>query len=290
MDPVNIRLYYGGRFVTKNRITTYEKGESNYVGLSLHPNVEEVCYFEFVDWIKRELGYEDVGQIWFRRYGCSLFAGRKEIKSDVDIPEFLQSKEKDGWYNMYVVHEQIKEKEKEFSVQIGMSNNIDSETEVEKRKLVSFMLRVRREVKVEVGYYKCYYARQKAMRMIYGDAANEYNKVWDYAEAIRHFNPGSTAIVKVTGIKHPPVLFQRMYICLQPCKQGFMAGCRPILGVDGCHLKGPYPGILLTAVGKDGNNNIFPVANGLTAIKYICSLLRMEETPVYLHDIQKSFI
>ncbi|XP_021849546.1 uncharacterized protein [Spinacia oleracea] len=51
-----------------------------------------------------------------------------------------------------------------------------------------------------------------------------------------------------------------MYICLQPCKEGFMGGCRPILGVDGCHLRGPYPGILLTAVGKDGNNNIFPVA------------------------------
>ncbi|XP_010681440.2 uncharacterized protein LOC104896391 [Beta vulgaris subsp. vulgaris] len=39
-----------------------------------------------------------------------------------------------------------------------------------------------------------------------------------------------------------------------------MTGCRPILGVDGAHLKGAYLGILLTAVGKDRNNNIFPVA------------------------------
>ena len=39
-----------------------------------------------------------------------------------------------------------------------------------------------------------------------------------------------------------------------------MASCRPILGVDGAHLKGQFPGILLTAVGKDGNNNIFHVA------------------------------
>lgn len=42
-----------------------------------------------------------------------------------------------------------------------------------------------------------------------------------------------------------------------------MAGCRPILGVDGAHLKGAYPGILLTAVGKDGNNDIFPVAQAV---------------------------
>ncbi|XP_021716535.1 uncharacterized protein LOC110684387 [Chenopodium quinoa] len=51
-----------------------------------------------------------------------------------------------------------------------------------------------------------------------------------------------------------------MYVCLQPCKEGFIVGCRPILGVDGAYLRGPFPGILLTAVGKDGNNNIFPVA------------------------------
>ena len=33
-----------------------------------------------------------------------------------------------------------------------------------------------------------------------------------------------------------------------------------MLAVDGAHLKGQFPGVLLTAVGKDGNNNILPVA------------------------------
>ncbi|XP_074296648.1 uncharacterized protein LOC141627036 [Silene latifolia] len=51
-----------------------------------------------------------------------------------------------------------------------------------------------------------------------------------------------------------------MYMCLQACKLGFLRGCRPIIGVDGCHLKGPMSGILLTAIGKDGNCNIFSVA------------------------------
>lgn len=46
-----------------------------------------------------------------------------------------------------------------------------------------------------------------------------------------------------------------------------MAGCRPLLGVDGCHLRGCFPGILLTAVGKDGNNNIFPVAWAVVEIE-----------------------
>ena len=103
-------------------------------------------------------------------------------------------------------------------------------------------------------------AKRIAMKMIFGDASEEYSRVWDYAEAIRLYNPGSTAIVKCIGIDKPPPLFQRLYICLPACKEGFVAGCRPIIGVDGAHLKGQFPGILLTAVGKDGNNNIFPIA------------------------------
>ena len=103
-------------------------------------------------------------------------------------------------------------------------------------------------------------AKRIARKLIFEDANEEYGRVWDYAEAIRNYSPDSTAIVKCIGIENPPPLFQRMYVCLQACKEGFMAGCRPILGVDGAHLKGEFPDILLTTVGKDENNNIFPVA------------------------------
>lgn len=127
-------------------------------------------------------------------------------------------------------------------------------------KLSSFQKRAKRECRCEVGYYKVYYAKKIALKMIFGDADLEYEKVWDYAATIRKYNPGSSAIVKVTGLDEGKPEFQRMYICLKACKEGFMAGCRPILGVDGAHLKGPYTGILMTAVGKDGNNNLFPVA------------------------------
>ncbi|CAB4279374.1 unnamed protein product [Prunus armeniaca] len=34
-----------------------------------------------------------------------------------------------------------------------------------------------------------------------------------------------------------PPLFQRLYVCLDACKKGFLTGCRPIIGVDECHLK-----------------------------------------------------
>ena len=54
--------------------------------------------------------------------------------------------------------------------------------------------------------------------------------------------------------------FERLYIRFEAQMQGFHNGCRPIIGLDGCHLKGVYGGQLLSAVGRDGNNNLFPIS------------------------------
>ncbi|KAL3537569.1 hypothetical protein ACH5RR_000935 [Cinchona calisaya] len=48
--------------------------------------------------------------------------------------------------------------------------------------------------------------------------------------------------------------FMRFYCALGPLKKGFKTGCRPILSLDGCHTKGPYPSQRLTAIGVDPNN------------------------------------
>nr|GMD82212.1 uncharacterized protein LOC109174707 [Ipomoea batatas] len=48
---------------------------------------------------------------------------------------------------------------------------------------------------------------------------------------------------------------------LEACKEGFLRGCRPFFGIDGCHLNGPQKGgQLLSAVGVDGDNILFPIA------------------------------
>ncbi|KAE8678951.1 hypothetical protein F3Y22_tig00111402pilonHSYRG00531 [Hibiscus syriacus] len=47
---------------------------------------------------------------------------------------------------------------------------------------------------------------------------------------------------------------------IQACKEGFKAGCRRIISLDGCFLKGYYAGYLLAAVGTDANGGIYPIA------------------------------
>ena len=38
--------------------------------------------------------------------------------------------------------------------------------------------------------------------------------------------------------------FERLYLCLEGCKKGFLAGCRPFIGFDACHLKNKSGGAI----------------------------------------------
>ncbi|GKD06315.1 mutator type transposase, partial [Tanacetum coccineum] len=54
--------------------------------------------------------------------------------------------------------------------------------------------------------------------------------------------------------------FRRVYVCLGSLKHDFRGCGREILGLNGCFMLGPWLGQILTAVGVDANNGIYPVA------------------------------
>ena len=54
--------------------------------------------------------------------------------------------------------------------------------------------------------------------------------------------------------------FQRIYICFKAIKEGWKVGCRRVIGLDGSFLKGQCKGELLTAIGRDANNQVYPIA------------------------------
>lgn len=47
-------------------------------------------------------------------------------------------------------------------------------------------------------------------------------------------------------------IFQKIYICLTTIKGGFIAGCRRVIGLDGCFLEELLKGQQLVAVDKMG--------------------------------------
>ncbi|XP_021732050.1 uncharacterized protein LOC110698839 [Chenopodium quinoa] len=150
-------------------------------------------------------------------------------------------------------------------------------------KLKGFIRRVLTDLGIEITYSKAWMSRARAKLMIYGSAAQQYARVWDYGKALMKYNPGTQCNVVIDGIEKPePPLFLRMFVCLAPLAKGFLSGCRPLIGVDGCHLKGPYPGQILVAVGKDGNNNIYPIAWAT------CEIENTETWVWFLESLMKS--
>ena len=106
-----------------------------------------------------------------------------------------------------------------------------------------------------------YRSRKAARGLITGNEKAQYGILRDYAEMIRRTDRGSKVILQ-TEIENENAKpkFKRMYIRYNAQKVGFLDGCRPFVGLDGCHLNDRFGGQLFSAIAKDGNDNIFPVA------------------------------
>ena len=100
-------------------------------------------------------------------------------------------------------------------------------------------------------------ARRIAVNDLVEDMVKHYAKIWDYKEELETTNPGSTIEIDyVDSQQGGPRCFKGMYICFDALKTGFLGGCRPCIGLDGCYFKGIQRGIVLTCVGRDANDQM----------------------------------
>ncbi|WVZ64787.1 hypothetical protein U9M48_014261 [Paspalum notatum var. saurae] len=112
---------------------------------------------------------------------------------------------------------------------------------------------------VDVSLSKLKRAKAIVMKKAVDATKGQYEKLYDYQLELLRSNPDSTVVINKEDNTDPPI-FKRMYICLDTCKKGFLAGCRKVIGLDGCFFKGAMSGELLCALGRDNNNQMYPVA------------------------------
>ncbi|XP_073363582.1 uncharacterized protein [Aegilops tauschii subsp. strangulata] len=143
---------------------------------------------------------------------------------------------------------------------------------------------------VDVSKSVAYRARRKAIKVVQGDQKEQYYRLRDYLQAVLDTIPGSRCIVTTFEDPENPAptpRFKYMFYCLHASKQGFLNGCRPFIGksitafcskylvdkfmvanlgmdagLDGCFIKLTTGQQILAATGRDGNNNIYPIAFG----------------------------
>ncbi|KAK8694127.1 hypothetical protein V6N13_071684 [Hibiscus sabdariffa] len=130
-----------------------------------------------------------------------------------------------------------------------------------KMKLNEIQRRVASEMHVNVNITRCKRAKKRVNEKLSGNFKEEFAMLWDYVDELRLKNPGSTIKMVVQRVTpDSPPLFKRFFVCFDYLKKGWKQGCRPILGLDGCFLKGPFEGELLSAIGRDANNQMYLVA------------------------------
>jgi hypothetical protein len=80
---------------------------------------------------------------------------------------------------------------------------------------------------------KIYRSVVDARKIVEGGEKEQYGRLRDYCFELLKSNPGSTVRLDTKPTPSGEVQFDRLYICLAGCKNGFKAGCKPMIGLDG---------------------------------------------------------
>ncbi|KAI9161605.1 hypothetical protein LWI28_018990 [Acer negundo] len=147
---------------------------------------------------------------------------------------------------------------------------------------------LRTDTNVDASIYQYYRARTRAKELIQGSIKDQYYKLWEYCAEVRRMNPRSSVIMKCSsegGAANPK--FMRLYICLHALKKRWMEGCRRIIRLDDCFIKGYHTGQLLTAIGVDPNNQMYPVAYALVEFAQAMEKMKSESVTAYEWLVEK---
>ncbi|KAI3519078.1 hypothetical protein L1887_08086 [Cichorium endivia] len=140
-----------------------------------------------------------------------------------------------------------------------VSDKLKSDGDVSPADLKTWLMQ---KYNVKVPYMRVFRGREQAYRDMYGKWDDSYVNIFDFKQELEKRNPESVVEIDLQtegDKKH----FLRIFISLTACSKGFLAGCRPYIGLDACHLKGKFNGVLAAATSIDGNNGMFPVAYGV---------------------------
>ena len=119
------------------------------------------------------------------------------------------------------------------------------------------------QFELEVSMQKVLRAKRIAVRGIRKEFKLQFTMLRDYVQELQKRNPNTTVVIHVERPAEdtlPTREFKRLYVCLGALKEGFKACQRQLLGINAYPIDGPLKGHLLTTVGIDSNNGIYPLA------------------------------
>nr|KAJ0184843.1 hypothetical protein LSAT_V11C900494740 [Lactuca sativa] len=270
----SIKLHHGGKF-TKLPDIKYTGGEVRYVD---YVDIDEFSVHE-LDAIMLDLGYPDPRMIelsvespviyyHFRIPNGDFQFGLRALGNDQDVINLSKFIQNNKLIEVYTEHGKtnlltyfMSPNAKGKVVIEELPENDDQGAKYEAEVHVESPLRNMNHVGISMD--KVFRAKDMARKHVTGDYTKQFELLRDYALELQATNPDTTVKIDVCPNGNPASptrQFRRIYVCLGPLKKGFKACLRDLVGLDGAFMKGPFPGQVLTAVGLDSNNGIYPLA------------------------------
>ncbi|XP_071932868.1 uncharacterized protein [Coffea arabica] len=138
-------------------------------------------------------------------------------------------------------------------------------------KVKNILSDVKENLKVDVSYKKAGYARRKAIELVFGSWEANFSELPQYLDALVQSNPGTVVEWSHHSDSSDRVkTFKYVFWAFGPAIEAFHM-CRPVICVDGTHLRGEYKGKLLVAVTQDANNHVLPIAYAIVNEETISS-------------------
>ncbi|XP_019227559.1 PREDICTED: uncharacterized protein LOC109208859 [Nicotiana attenuata] len=157
-----------------------------------------------------------------------------------------------------------------------IGNLRDIATEVKPKFIISEMKRAHG---IYIGYVKAWHAIQKGISLLRGTTEQNYKQLPSYLYMIEQKNPGSYTNIQRDAENKFVYIFFMYGASISGWKY-----CRPLIEVDGTFLKNKYRGVLLVAVTKDANNQIFPIAFG------VADKENNESNEWYFRELRKAIV
>nr|XP_043620248.1 uncharacterized protein LOC122592104 [Erigeron canadensis] len=113
--------------------------------------------------------------------------------------------------------------------------------------------------KINISYSQAWRAKCYALELLRGSPEDSFAQLAAYCHNSKLKNPGSITHIKTDRDGR----FELLFIAIGAAIRSFVSFLRPVIIVDGVHLKGRYLETNLLVVGMDANNGILPIAYGV---------------------------
>ncbi|GJZ38293.1 transposase, MuDR, MULE transposase domain protein [Tanacetum coccineum] len=116
------------------------------------------------------------------------------------------------------------------------------------------------EFNIDITYKKAWGGKNKGLEINSGCPLDSFSQLPYYFYNLKMANEGTVMHIE----NDDEGRFKMCFIAFGFAIRSFLTHVQPLLIIDGAHLKGTYKGTNLVLVGMDGNNQIVPIATGVS--------------------------